>query len=82
MDKLIIRDATTNDVEGISAVLQDLVVAEKRRKDGDAGFALAHYTAHPDQLCCNLALDAQGQALGFQAVKHAIEGNPYGAPEG
>lgn len=82
MDKVIIRDATIMDADGISSVLQDLVAAGKRSKTSDADFALTHYIAHPDQMCCNLALDAQGQVLGFQSLKHAIEGNPYGAPEG
>ncbi|WP_170783027.1 GNAT family N-acetyltransferase [Ruegeria lacuscaerulensis] len=81
MSDLILRQATSYDAPGIAGVLQALVLADKRSKPADAGFAETHYVSHPGQIQCLLALDGD-EVLGFQSLKQAVEGNPYGAPVG
>lgn len=77
-----IRTARPDDAEGLGKVLQQLVAAGKRRKDSDAAFALAHYIVDPQRIRCSVAVDAKGQIAGFQSLKLATNGNPYGTPIG
>lgn len=77
-----IRPAYPNDAAALNSILQDLIAAEKRAKPSSPAFTLSHYIAHPDQIQCSLAIDQNGQALGFQSLKRATQGNPYGTPIG
>ncbi|WP_299153669.1 GNAT family N-acetyltransferase [uncultured Tateyamaria sp.] len=77
-----IRSATSDDAESISDVLKELVTAMKRTKPSDPDFARHHYIDHPDQIRCSIAVDEDGTILGFQSLKTADEGNPYGTPVG
>jgi len=79
---MIVREADVDDAEGVSDVLTELVAAGKRSKASDPGFALNHYIADPDRILCSVAVDDDGTILGFQSLKHAREGNPYGTPVG
>ena len=74
--------AELSDAAGLSAVLEALCRAGKRHKAGDAAFVRTHYIRHPDQLACTVATDETGVVLGFQSLKRAVPGNPYGAPVG
>lgn len=78
---LIIRPATTSDVNGISAVLVALKAAGKRRHRCDPAFVLTNYLEHPDQVSCLIALRGDN-VLGFQSLKRATPANPYGTPVG
>ncbi|WP_200876096.1 GNAT family N-acetyltransferase [Ruegeria halocynthiae] len=82
MNDFVIRTASRSDAEGVAAVLQELVAAGKRSKSSDVDFAASHYITHPDQIVCTVALDAGSRVLGFQSLKRAVGGNPYGAPVG
>ena len=77
-----IRAAEPADAEGISAVLQALVTAKKRTKRSDPAFAREHYIEDPGRIQCFVAEDEGGDILGFQSMKLAEAGNPYGAPVG
>jgi GNAT superfamily N-acetyltransferase len=66
----------------MSAVLVDLVAAEKRSKAADPPFVTSHYLEHPHRLHCFVATDDAGKILGFQSLKRAHEGNPYETPVG
>ena len=66
----------------MGAVLEELVLANKRTKRSDPEFARAHYVKHPDRLECVVAEDENGAVLGFQSLKIAREGNAYGTPVG
>lgn len=79
---MIVRPATEADAEGMSGVLSELVAAGKRRKASDAEFALTHYITDPDRIECSVAEDTNGRILGFQSLKLARDGNPYGTPKG
>jgi ribosomal protein S18 acetylase RimI-like enzyme len=77
-----IRDAEGSDAKPMSAVLQELIAAERRQKPGDRAFVLSHYLEHPDRLRCFVAIDDAGEVLGFQSLKLASPSNPYGTPSG
>lgn len=77
-----IREARGSDAEAMSDVLEELVAAGKRHNKSDVAYALSHYIEHPDRLHCLLAADDQGRLLGFQSLKIADEGNPYGTAVG
>jgi ribosomal protein S18 acetylase RimI-like enzyme len=77
-----IREARVSDADGMSQVLEELIAAGKRTKPGDPKFALSHYIEHPDRLHCFVALHDHSNILGFQSLKIASEGNPYGTCPG
>lgn len=77
-----VRRADAADAQGMASVLEALVLAGKRRKRADAAFVLAHYIEHANTIRCHVALDAKGEILGFQSLKRASPGNPYGTPVG
>lgn len=77
-----IRSATTNDAGGMSKVLHDLLLAGKRKTAGGPDWVRTRYICDPDRICCSVAIDDDGSVLGFQSLKHAREGNPYGTPVG
>lgn len=74
--------AAAVDALAVSQILQALTAAGKRRKPSDPDFARDHYIAHPQQICCTIAVDDDGHPMGFQSLKRATEGNPYGTPLG
>lgn len=77
-----IRPARSSDADGIAAVLQALVMAGKRTRPADTGFALTHYIEDPGRIECHVAESGDGRVLGFQSMKLAEAGNPWGAPPG
>lgn len=77
-----IRSAVSADAEGISAVLRQLVAAKKRTRPSDVDFARTHYVEDPRRIDCFVAEDEDGQILGLQCLKLALEDNEYGAPAG
>lgn len=77
-----IREADEIDAEAMSDVLQELVAAGKRTRTADPDFVLSHYVEHPHRLHCFGAVDDDDRILGFQSLKRAHEGNPYGSPTG
>ncbi|RVV98917.1 GNAT family N-acetyltransferase [Mesobaculum littorinae] len=79
---MLIRPATSDDADAVSLVLRDLVAAGKRQKASDPDFARANYITHPDEIRCSLAIDEAGEVMGFQSLRRASEGNPYGTPSG
>jgi ribosomal protein S18 acetylase RimI-like enzyme len=66
----------------MSDVLEELIAAGKRSNAGDPAFVLSHYIAHPQRLHCFVALGKDEEIFGFQSLKQAHEGNPYGTPVG
>ena len=77
-----VREAERRDAEAMSDVLEELVAAGKRSKSGDPAHVLSHYLEHPYRLHCFVAVDDEGRLLGFQSLKRAHDGNPYGTPPG
>lgn len=79
--EVVLRPAQEDDAQGISNVLAALKAAGKRRTAGDAQEVLSHYITHPDRIQCTVAV-VDGQVIGFQSLRLATEGNPYGTPIG
>ena len=77
-----IRSATPSDAAALNNVLQDLIATGKRIKPSDPDFVLTHYISDPGRIKCSIAQDENGLILGFQSLKLAEEGNPYGTPIG
>lgn len=82
MAQITIREARDSDAAGMSALLQALTHAGKRTRPSDAAFALSHYINGPHQIRCSVAVAATGEVLGFQSLKLATAGNPYGVATG
>ncbi|WP_170468050.1 GNAT family N-acetyltransferase [Ruegeria arenilitoris] len=81
MDGIEIRKAVLADAEGISGVLREIAAAGKRNKPSDVDFVRQHYVIDPDRIRCSVAAQ-DNRILGFQSLKWAVDGNPYGAPVG
>jgi L-amino acid N-acyltransferase YncA len=79
---VVVREAQAADAEAMSEVLQELIAAGRRTRAGDTAFVLSHYLRHRQRLHCFVAVDDAEQVLGFQSLKRAHEGNPYGTPVG
>jgi|SRR5579884_1568935 len=77
-----VREAHAFDAHGMSKVLQELIATGQRTKSGDADFVLSHYIEHPDRIRCSIACDEEKGIVGFQSLKIAARGNPYGTPVG
>lgn len=66
----------------MSEVLEELIATGRRSRAGDPGFVLSHYIEHPGRLHCFIAVGGDDRILGFQSLKRAGRGNPYGTPIG
>jgi len=77
-----IKPANTADGQSMSDVLDDIFAAGLRKTPGDLQTVLANYIEHPDRIECSVAEGDDGRILGFQSLRYARAGNPYGAPEG
>lgn len=79
---LSVRDAVPGDAAAMSAILKEIVSITGQDRACDPDYIRAFYIEHPDQVSCLVACDEAGQVLGFQSLKRAIEGNPYGVTVG
>lgn len=77
-----IRTAVAGDAAPMSDMLKLLVAAGKRKSPADEGYVLGHYIERPGGIRCSLAVDEDGNLLGFQSLVLATDGNPYGTPLG
>ncbi len=82
MYQAVIREARESDAAGMSAVMKALKRTGKRTKPSDPDFALNHYIKAPNRIRCSIAVGRNSEILGFQSLKFATEGNPYGATAG
>lgn len=76
------RAAGIDDAEAMSAVLRAIIADTGRDRPSDPASVLATYIAHPDRIACTVAFDDTGRVVGFQSLRRALPGNPYGAPAG
>lgn len=77
-----IRTAVSLDATSMSNMLKQLVIAGKRKSPADKDFVLRNYIEDPQRIRCSVALDGNGNLLGFQSLKRATEGNKYDTPVG
>lgn len=78
---MIIRDATPEDVQQISAFLKELTASGKRTRPDDEAFVLTSYVEDPDKISCAVA-EEDGVILGFQSLKWAVLGNQWDVEPG
>lgn len=76
-----VRQAVSDDARSMSLMLNELVVAGKRKSAADESSVLNNYIAAPELIVCYLAID-DTTLLGFQSLKLASAGNRYGTPVG
>ncbi|MEL6388458.1 MAG: GNAT family N-acetyltransferase [Pseudomonadota bacterium] len=76
-----IRDADVGDFEQMSALLKELTATGKRKSPDNTEFVRTHYIDDPDKIRCSVA-EQDGVMLGFQSLKRAMPGNPYGVEPG
>ena len=77
-----VRAAQTQDAEVVSALLEDLVAANKRTNPSDFDHVRAHYIYNPQNIRRSVAVDSDESILGSQSLTLANETNPYGTPVG
>ncbi len=76
-----IRTAAIDDAQGMSDVLSEIVVMTGHERPRDVAAVRARYLEHPDRIRCSVAVDGDGNILGFQSLLLATQGNPYGVTE-
>lgn len=80
-----IREAQAGDAPGMAAVQAAIAAARasigRAPAPADAAGVAARYLDHPDRIRCTLAEEG-GRILGFQSLRLARAGNPYGTPPG
>ncbi|WP_199252676.1 GNAT family N-acetyltransferase [Chachezhania sediminis] len=81
MGGIVVRAAEARDAEAMSLVLTPILARWGSARAGDAATVMAQYVAHPDRLACSVAV-GDGVVLGFQSLKRATAGNPYGLAPG
>lgn len=79
---MIIKTATPDDALAMSTVLTDIIAVTHRNRPSDPDFVLSNYITNPHGIRCSVAVDENGDVLGFQALMLATEGNQYGVATG
>lgn len=75
------RPVSPQDADALSALLEALRQVGKRRSAADVVFVRERYIDHPNNIRTTLAVE-NGAVLGFQVLKLATDGNPYGVTPG
>jgi len=76
-----IRPVRIDDADDMSKVLKEIIDATGRQRQYDRDHVIELYISDPNRIECHVAV-ADGEVLGFQSLKHATEGNPYGVAVG
>ncbi|KAA9370456.1 GNAT family N-acetyltransferase [Ochrobactrum quorumnocens] len=76
-----IRPVRLDDADDMSKVLKEIIDATGRQRQYDRDHVIELYISDPNRIECHVAV-ADGEVLGFQSLKHATEGNPYGVAVG
>lgn len=79
---ITIRQSTEADAPGMAAVLKEIIDSWGSNRPTSAEHVRDFYISHPDRLSSAVAVDEDGQIIGFQILKRASAGNPYGVAEG
>ena len=79
---MTIRSAVDADTCGMSEVLNQILAASGRSDRRDKSYALERYVSHQARIACFVFVEAGPDVLGFQSLKMAWVGNPYGVTPG
>ncbi|MFJ1308558.1 GNAT family N-acetyltransferase [Agrobacterium sp. P15N1-A] len=66
----------------MAAVQNEIFSSGLRKAPTDITAVLENYIQHADRIECSVAEDDDGRILGFQSLRYARTGNPYGVAEG
>lgn len=77
-----VRKAVVSDAEGVSRILREIIAATGRERASSPDFVIANYIENPDGIMCSLAVDENGDFLGFQSLIQAVANNCFDVPEG
>jgi GNAT superfamily N-acetyltransferase len=77
----VLREATAADAPALARVQTELAAAGLRARPADAASIRSTYLDSPDRLRVTVAL-LDGRVAGFQSLRRAPAGNPYGTPAG
>ncbi len=75
------RNARLSDVPQMSAFLRELTARGKRKSPDDEAFVRTNYIESSYKVRCTV-YETEGAVLGFQSLKRAWSGNPYGVVPG
>ncbi|MDO1583635.1 GNAT family N-acetyltransferase [Rhizobium oryzicola] len=79
---MTVRAATAADAEAMSVLLTEILESWKSERPRSPDYVRQHYIEHPDEIQCSVAVDEDGSIIGFQSLRMANEGNPYGVTPG
>ena len=66
----------------MSGILTAILESWDSDRPRSPAHVLSNYIAHPERIRCSVAQAEDGALLGFQSLKRATPGNPYGLPRG
>ena len=76
------RSAVDADKDGMAEVLNQIIALSGRTERRNKSYALERYISHPARLACFICVDPTSKILGFESLKVAWVGNPYGVASG
>jgi hypothetical protein len=59
------RAASTDDAEGMSQVLREVIEHTGRQRPNDVEFVVGRYIADPTSIRCTVAINEAGSVVGF-----------------
>lgn len=80
--RITVRGAKAADVLEMSAILAEILAKWQSMRASDPAYVRKFYIEHPDRISCVVAVADDGDVLGFQSLKIAVEGNPYDVAPG
>ncbi|MHA6723308.1 GNAT family N-acetyltransferase [Sphingomonas sp. RS2018] len=76
------RIASIDDAAAMSRVLREIIENTGRERPNDEAFVVRQYLANPASIRCTVAVDDEGNVVGFQSLVKAEAGNRYDVPSG
>ena len=76
------RIASLGDAPAMSRVLREIIEHTGRERPNDEAFVTRQYVANPASIRCTVAIDDEGNVIGFQSLVRAEADNRYDVPEG
>lgn len=76
------RIALLDDAVAMSRVLREIIAHTGRERPNDEAFVTRQYIANPASVRCTVAIDDEGDVIGFQSLVRAEADNRYDVPAG
>lgn len=69
------RIASLDDAAAMSRVLREIIAHTGRERPDDEAFVARQYIANPASIRCTVAIDDEGDVIGFQSLVQAEANN-------